>query len=403
MQIFTRKVLFTLGAGASIFLAIAVNGALSANQQKAQPEKAEIQYPLVSVEHVTPVSEKARIFAYGEVRSRNQLALTSQVSGKVVYLSPKLLSGETFKQGEVLAEIEDVVFQQALANAEATLVEAKLTLAQEQLNNQLAISEKLRSGLATKQVSKLQLEVAQAKYALAQKNVEKAKYDLEQTKIIAPFDALVIERQVQLGSNVQFGSVIADLYDTHLFEVALPLSASQWQLLPKDKHSQQFEGMQILLTDESNSQQWRATFDRVEQHRNSQSRQRSLVVMVSEPMTLKTPLFPGTFVKASISGLELDGLWKIPASALIDDASVWQVTEGELLKSLAINVKFSHDDYVYVTPEYEMQSARIVKRPLASYLSNMKVEAQVESSIREDESTLARTKQSSKASDKEAL
>ena len=260
MQVFTRKSLVTLGGLATIFIAISVNSVLSANQQQTPPPKVAPQYPVVSVTEVAPMSHQASVTAYGEVQSRNQLSLTSQVSGQITYLSPKFLTGKTFEKGELLAKIEPIVYEQALADAKSNLADARLALAQEELNSTQAAQEWLQSGLAGESPSDLvlrkpQLAAARAKYAMASKAVAKAEYDLTQTQIIAPFDALVVSRAVQVGSNVQSGTSLGDLHDIGLFEVALPLSLQQWQLLPG---SGQLANIKIQLNDEGSQEEWTA-------------------------------------------------------------------------------------------------------------------------------------------------
>lgn len=384
MSIINKKSLATIAGISSIVLAITINGALSANQQQTLPPQVAPQYPVVSVSEVMPISHQASVTAYGEVKSRNQLALTSQVSGQITYLSAKFLTGNTFKQGELLAEIEPIVYQQALANAQANLADAQLALAQEELNSNQAAQEWQQSGLANEQASDLvlrkpQLVAAKAKYTMAKKEVEKAQYDLAQTKLIAPFDALIVSKQVQVGSNVQTGTTLADLYDVSLFEVSLPLSAQQWQLLPKANNTvEQLANIEVLLADETSHEEWLASVDRFERHLDVKSRQRSLVAVVEQPITLATPLFPGSFVKATIKGQEITQLWKLPASALIDNETVWQVNDEDLLVYLPIKVMFSENNAVYVQPIEPLEQAKIVNRPLSSYLVNMKVSAKVE-------------------------
>lgn len=384
MSIINKKSLATIAGITSIGLAIVINGALSANQQQTPPPQVVAQSPIVSVSEVMPISHQASITTYGEVKSRNQLAITSQVSGQIVYLSEKFHTGNTFKQGELLAEIEPIVYQQALANAQANLADAQLALAQEELNSNQAAEEWQQSGLANEQASDLvlrkpQLVAANAKYTMAKKEVEKAQYDLTQTKLIAPFDALIVSKQVQVGSNVQAGTTLADLYDVSLFEVSLPLSAQQWQLLPKNNNTaEQFTNIEVQLADETNHIQWLAEVDRYEQHLDAKSRQRSLVAVVEQPIALANPLFPGSFVKATIKGQKILQLWKLPASALIDNNTVWQVNDEDLLVHLPIKVMFSENNAVYVQPITPLQQAKIVNRPLSSYLVNMKVDAKIE-------------------------
>jgi len=378
MKIITKTSLASVAGIASIFLAVAFNSASSTGHQQAQPPKKAVQSPMVSVIQATPISHQATVTAYGEVKSSNQLTLTSQVSGKVTYLSPTFLTGNRVKKGQLLAKIEPIVYEQALANAQVSLANAKLALAQEQLNSEQAAQEWQQSGLAAEQASDLvlrkpQLAAAKAEFSLASKQVAKAKYDLSQTKIRAPFDTLVVSKAVQIGSNLQAGSQIAQLYDIALFEVALPLSPQQWQLLPSSL--EQLANIEVLLTDQTSTNQWVATVNRFEQHINSSSRQRSLIATIKRPLSLDTPLYPGTFVKAAINGLAISQLWQLPASALIDNNSVWQVDNDGLLNQLAVNVIFSQGNQVYVKPQQPLTQASIVKRPLASYLANMKVQA----------------------------
>ncbi len=384
MQIFNKKTVMTMMGLTSIFFAIGINSVLSASQQKTPPPKVLPQFPIVSVTAVSPITHQSAVTTFGEVKSRNQLTLTSQVSGQVVYLSSNFLSGKTFSKGEVLARIEPIIYEQALANANANLADAKLSLAEEELNSHQAAQEWSQSGLAKEQASDLalrkpQLEAAKAKYIMAIKEVEKAKYDLSQTELVAPFDALVVSKEVQVGTNVQVGASLADLYDISLFEISLPLTQQQWQLLPKQKNNaQQVSQMQVQLFDDVNSTQWTARVDRFEQHIDGASRQRSLIAVIEQPIKLTTPLFPGTFVKANIQGNTLKNLWKLPASALIDNDTVWQVNNKDLLEQLAVKVVFSENNAVYVQPLNHIEDTRIVNRPLSSYLANMKVAPNIE-------------------------
>jgi multidrug efflux pump subunit AcrA (membrane-fusion protein) len=252
------------------------------------------------------------------------------------------------------------------------------------LSSSQAAEEWQQSGLANEQASDLvlrkpQLAAANAKFIMTERAVAKAKYDLAQTKLIAPFDALVVSKQVQVGSNVQSGTTLADLYDVALFEVSLPLSSQQWQLLPKiNNTAEQLAAIEVKLADETSQEQWLAKVDRFEQHLDDKSRQRALVAVVEQPIALANPLFPGSFVKATIKGQKIEQLWKLPASALIDSNTVWQVNEDDLLVYLPIKVMFSENNAVYVQPIEPLAQAKIVNRPLSSYLVNMKVAAKTE-------------------------
>lgn len=382
MSLNKSKLAITAMAIASIFAAVGVNNMLAASEDERPPASDPVVVPSVAVTKAVATTQAASVIAYGEVTSRNNLTLTSQVSGQVVYLADKFLSGKQFTKGEVMARIEPVIYQQALASAKSALAEAKLALAQQQQNSEQAKEEWQQSGLGQQAATDLalhkpQLEAAQMKYEMALQQLEKARYDLAQTEITAPFDALVVTRSIQLGSNIQQGAAIAQLQDTALFEVALPLSAQQWQLLP-DNYADNNSGLTARITDQTSQHHWQARIDRGESHINKSTRQRALIVAVDQPLQQQTPLFPGSFVKAQLTGERFTGLWQIPASALIDSTRVWQVTEQGVLAYLPVELKFSKGQYAYVKPKEAMASANIVNRPLSSYLEKMKVQAKVE-------------------------
>ena len=384
MTLLSKKTIITLSGIGLIFLAMGVNNVLVASQQAFVPPKSEPRYPDVSVTAVTPVAQQASVTAFGEVTSRQQLSLSSQVSGQIIYLSPTFHTGKTLKKGDVIARIEPIIYQQALANANADLADAELALAQEELNSEQAAAEWQQSGLKETPsdlvLRKPQLAAAKARLVMAQQAVKKAQYDLSQTEIIAPFNALVVSRQVQTGSNIQIGAVIADLYDTNLFEISLPLSEQQWSLLPS---ASQLNTLTITVKDAATGQSWTATPDRVEQHIDTASRQRSLIAVVADPLAHDHPLFPGNFVQAELTSGMVEGLWQLPSSALIDAHTVWAVNDEQLLTPLSVDIQFSRGNSVFVTPVQSdstspTQTVRIVNRPLASYLQNMQVNPTVE-------------------------
>ena len=160
---------------------------------------------------------------------------------------------------------------------------------------------------------------------------------------------------------------------------SLPLSNQQWQLLPSD--SALLRDIKVELSEESTGNTWSAKVNRFEQHIGSNNRQRALIASVERPIESPKPLFPGTFIKASINGKAVEALWKLPASALINNNTVWQVSDDNLLVHLPVRVMFSHDNIVYVQPIEQLTQAKIVNRPLASYLLNMKVETKTEETI----------------------
>ncbi|MDO6762819.1 efflux RND transporter periplasmic adaptor subunit [Agarivorans sp. 1_MG-2023] len=379
----------TLAAAGAIFVVVGYNGSQMA-QAKGMPGKpapaqehvvevgapaSVINLPAVSVQATGTGSYQAEVIAYGETKSRFELEFTSEVSGRVVWLADNFETGEVIKQGAVVAQLDDSAYQQALTQAKADVADARLALLEEQRQGEQAESEWLRSGLSGEPASPLvlrkpQLTSAKAQLVNAQQALASAEKDLDDTKIKAPFDALVVVRNIQPGSYLTAGSNVATFYSVDRIEVEVPLSESQWENLPSN---QDFSQWNVELSDSSSSQTWAATVVRAYQHLDHNTRQRSLIVAVDKPLEQNTPLFAGTFVQATLSGSSLGGLWELPASAISQQGDIWLVDEQNLLQKATAKPVFERQNKVYVKPLTDKAVAQVVMRPLSNFNVGMKV------------------------------
>ncbi|MCJ8350426.1 efflux RND transporter periplasmic adaptor subunit [Moritella sp.] len=378
----------TFAAAASIFAVLSYNGAKMAAANSSENSamhgsvvKAVVQYPEVAVMAVTKGSYQAEVIGYGEARSRYQLTLTSEVSGQVESLGQNFATGKLLKQGEVIIKIDDTDYLQTFSSAQVAVADAKLALLEEQRQGLQARLEWQNSGISGGPDSPLvlrepQLIAAQATFKNAQSQLTKAQRDLDKTAITAPFSALVVSRDVQLGSYLQVGNTIATLYSTDRMEIEIPLSAHQWTSLPN--LSGAVEGKwPVTLTNTTGDSQWLGYVERVEQHLDNSSRQRALVVVVELPLAQQIPLFPGTFVTATVQGKALDNLWQLPASAISQNGEVWYIGAGGNLATFTAQQQFAQGELSYIKPMTGIDSANIIIRPLHSYVQGMQVIAKL--------------------------
>lgn len=416
MKLNTITIAITLVAGSSIFAALAYNG----SQVQPSPQNTnELTVSDPQTESVTtksigsksiavktlPVSQQqqvsvvaatlgdylAEVVGYGEAKSRYELMFSTEVSGRVEAISSQFETGQVIGKGEVIANIDSTSYQQAVTEAKANVAQAQLDLLEEQREGEQAKSEWKRSGLSGEPDSPLVLrepQLAQVTAALENAKLElaKAEQDLEKTTLVAPFDSLVVSRDVQPGSYAQTGTQIATLYSIDEVEVSVPLSESQWLSLPSSDNSQlKQQPWPVTLSSSDGQFQWQGYVERVEQHLQQDTRQRSLIVKVDNPLEQQKDLYPGTFVKATISGKRLTQLWQLPASAISQQGDLWFVdANGQLSKSNA-NVEFEKGGLIYVDPTKlnnpnvsNSDSVQVVKRPLSSFKVGMIVLAKAE-------------------------
>lgn len=377
---------------AMIPLAITYNKFASANRNLApkNTKPAKVAYPEVGVWSVEADNYQASVTGFGEAQSKFQLTLVAEVSGKITQLSDQFASGFSVENQALLAKVDATNYQQALATAKVNLAEAKLVLLEEENQVAQAKLEWGQSGFEGTPDSALVLRepyltAAQTKVEQAISQVQVAQQDLEKTQVRAPFDAIIVNRNVQLGSYVQQGAEIATLYSKDKLEIAIPLSANEWRLLP-NLESLNTKPWLVTLSSQENNQQWQARVERTTSHIDTSSRQRSIIVVVDNPLNQPQPLYPGTFVKAKIEGKTLTGLWKVPASAISQNNTLWLVDNKQVLTEVPAKVLFSANQFSYVQPPKGETSADVVIRPLNTYLVGMRVTAIKEGAIKDDAS-----------------
>lgn len=180
----------------------------------------------------TPRVEDVPVYldGVGTVRALNNVTVRAQVNGKL--LSVNFKEGQDVKAGDVLAEIDPVIYQaqydQAVAKKaqdEATLANARMDLVRYQ---QLATA---KAGSA-QQADTQKALVAQLEALVKsdQAAMENAQATLSYTKIVAPISGRAGLRQVDQGNIVQTSDATGVVVITQLQPIAVQFSLPQQQI-----------------------------------------------------------------------------------------------------------------------------------------------------------------------------
>jgi RND family efflux transporter MFP subunit len=356
---------------------------VQANQSPPQ-KTVTARHPEVSVVHVQAAGHEARVTAHGAAAPHFELVLTARVAGRVETLAPSFETGGRVKKGDLLADLEDSDYRAAVAAAQKDLNDARLALLEEQRKGVRAKAEWTSSGMNGEPESALvlrqpQLAVAEAAVANAEAALLSARKNLDQTRITAPFDALVVARRIAPGSYLQPGTEIATLYSTDRVEIKVSLPADAWGLLPAADLIDSGR-WPAVLSDIQDGRQWSGRVLRAARHLDDTTRQRSLILALDQPFDCDPPLLPGTFVRATIPGRRLDTIWQLPSSAFSPQGEVWYVTDDNTLAAFAAHVLFSDGDTIHVAPPEGLAvgTQRVLAHPLNSYLAGMTVNPVVE-------------------------
>ena len=167
----------------------------------------------------------------GSVRALNNVVVRAQVDGKLI--SVNFTEGQDVKKGDVLGEIDPVIYKaqydQAVAKKaqdEAQLANMRLDLARYQ---QLAASN-----AGSKQQADTQRAVVAQQEALVnadQAAIDNAQATLGYTKIIAPLSGRAGLRQVDQGNIIRASDVTGLVIITQLQPIAVQFSLPQQQIV----------------------------------------------------------------------------------------------------------------------------------------------------------------------------
>ena len=374
-----RKIVLLLAVVFVVAVVIYNGGRMAEHREAMQqtPPPQEPQSPAVAVVEVAAATHQAYVEGVGSAEARFDLVLNSRVSGQVVTVHDVFESGRLVTSGTPLATLDDSQLRASLESARETLASARVSYLEEQQELQQAQQEWSSSGLTGEPTSPLVLrepQLASAKAALdsAEQAVAAAEEDLASTRIKAPFDAIVVNREIAPGSYIQAGNEIGQLLSADVVEIAVPLSASDWSILPGEVELLSGD-YTVDLQQTETGEHWTGVATRVEKSLNSNTRQRSLIVKVERPLNQDTPLYPGTFLNARIPGQAVANLWRLPASALSQRGEIWTVTADNLLQAHVANIRFSDPEHLYVEPPDGYREAQVVVQPLSSYSEGMKV------------------------------
>jgi len=342
-------------------------------------KEVQVINPEVSVKTVMPGSYQSRISAFGSTEAHYSINLSTQVAGLVEQISPQFETGFRLKKGQEMLRLENSDYRAAVAAAKQQLAEAKLLYLQEERQGLQAQAEWLASGLDGEPDSELvlrapQLASAEASMANAEALLASAEKDLQQSLIRAPFDALVITRDVSPGSYLQSGTQVASLYSTDWVEVKVSLSDREWQSLP-DATSLTSGEWPVDLHAVEGEASWQGKVLRVEQHLDGTTRQRSLIIGVEKPLDQQPVLYPGVFVEVSLGGRKMDDLWQVPTASLSQRGEIWYVTAEKKLAKFPTSSVFSDENSIYINPPENLKATakQILLQPISSYIEGMAV------------------------------
>lgn len=156
---------------------------------------------------------QSKATSIGTVIPSRSVSLSAKITGRIETVN--FDEGDRVKQGETLLTMVDVELQADLAHAKASL-----SLARVELEHARLIHRRFQRLANSKTVSEDQLDEARYRFQVAEEKLriadaEEAKVNalLKESRLAAPFDAVVTERRAEVGQLTQPGEALFVLED----------------------------------------------------------------------------------------------------------------------------------------------------------------------------------------------
>ena len=355
---------------------------LIATGPEIQPRASESVAPLVRVISVNPETHQFSVQTHGSVVPRTESELVPEVDGRVITMSPLLVSGGFFSEGDVLLEIDPLDYEVALEQARAGLARAESDLSNAQKNHKRQQDLVARGAISDSELdnSLNRLTIAEATLREARARLSRAKRDLARTKIAAPYDGRVRSEQVDVGQFVRRGTAIGTIYAVDFAEVRLPIHNHELAYLdlPLNGVEQQpVPPVPVTLSTEfaGAEHHWQGQIVRTEGELDPATRMVHVIARIPEPYDsaqTRAPLAVGLFVDAEIHGKTVSNATKLPRSALRSDDQVLLIDANNQLRFRTVEVLRMADDHVYIGDGLS-HGERVCISPLQSTTEGMKV------------------------------
>lgn len=362
--------------------------ALTASKPEIEMRRQAAPVPRVRVVVASVGSQPIMIHGEGTVQPLREISLVPQVGGKVIYVSPALVNGGQFREGESLLKIdpEDYELAVTLAKAKVKDSESSLKLAKEEaaaakeewrlLNEGTPKAERSPPPLVAKEP---QLEAAQAQLAADRADLKKAMLNLTRTELKAPFDGRVSSENVDVGQYVSPGQSLGTVYATEAAEIVVPLESEDlyWINVPGFTNGGG-PGSKALVQTRLAGQlrTWKGSVVRAQGEIDERTRMINVIVRVESPYATRPPLAVGLFVSVQIEGKVLQAA-AIPRAAMHEKDTLWVVDDEGSLRFRHVDVAHIQGDSVIVTKGIA-NGDRIVLTPLRAVTDGMQVRAEIE-------------------------
>lgn len=280
-----------------------------------------------TVSIVTPVATPFRpsVSLNGVVQARTVTRVIPQVTGRVVKVSPAFRPGASVAKGEMLFTIDPSDYKLAIERTLAEIEAARSELTR--LEAEAAAERQIwRGQFPDRKIPDLiarvpQIAAAKARIHSGEAARQAAELALSRTVVRAPFDARILETELDVGQVVGGSAAVGSMFSIDSLEIVVPVSAEQRRLIGP------LNGQRVaIITPVTSDGVIDGKLVRAAAALDERTRLGTLYVATDNPDLLTV----GEFVTVEINGEDTPDSYRVPATALTSRDRLWVVEDGRL-------------------------------------------------------------------------
>jgi RND family efflux transporter MFP subunit len=321
----------------------------------------------------------------GQIISSQDADLRPLVEGRVVEIGPNFYAGGKVLKGELLVAIDPFKYETELSDAEAALVEAKASLVE--VKSDLASNEVLAtfdqeqevlrktdlerkksladrgvvasktaddarfSYLSARQnrvarsetITRLEAQVARlsASVTRAEVRLKRAKRNLEETRLTAPFDGVLVETAAAVGKRLSASDKVARIVDSERLEARFHMSDAQFGRLSSEGGVKGRPAVVVWRAGNA-SIKLKATLERVQGEFDAASGGVWLYAPIDKGQNA-FDLRPGAFIEAQTPDIVYENVFRVPEIAVYDSERIYLIDKGRLVERIV--TVLAHDGF----------------------------------------------------------
>ena len=358
---------------------------------QAGRRRAEDRGVAVRVEVVERGVFSVEISGSGVVGPYRRVELRNEVAGRVSFVHEGFEGGELLSKGEVLLRIDDEEYKLVYSDAQVSVRQAEAELFMEQARVRTAsdVQERLSHSFEDKPLDDAELKVvrrepqlmlAMSKVELAKTSVRRAKLNLDKTRIRAPFDLVVLSRNVSVGEGLNAQRVLGEFADSSRYriEVSVLESDLDWVDIPGVGGKDAGSTVRVEYSFGGKTYEKQGQVSGMSGRLDVTTKRPILYVDVMDPLVGDAPLILGRYVTVHIEGNRSIEGYKVSRDYVREGGKVPVADIQGRLSIREPDVIRRDDSYVYFSSGFS-EGERIVVSRLSMAVNGVKLRIEGES------------------------